>query len=261
MNNENPPCLCISSIIQFNSIATKKLIIQALKKLSTIFDLNQQILYEDEDILVINKPAGLLTIQDGYLPDLPHLTGLLKNKYGQIMTVHRLDRMTSGVILFARNSDAHRNLSLQFENRLIQKKYHTLAYGTPDWVERLVDLPLLINGDRKHRTVVSLNIGKPASTLLKVMGVFTKHSFIEATPHTGYTHQIRAHMAAIGFPLISDSLYAPKDLLSSLTQVIDRLALHAYHIQFSHPKTHRMMNLVASYPSDFGIALSNLYKA
>ncbi len=217
-----------------------------------------QILYEDEHILVVNKPAGLLTIPDGYDAALPHVSGLLKKKYDTILTVHRLDRTTSGVIVFARTPAAHRSLSLQFENRLTKKHYHAIARGIPDWPEKMVALPLKVNGDRKHRTVVSETDGKPATTLLTILNRYGEVCLVQAIPFSGYTHQIRVHMAAVGLPLIADSLYAPKNTPAHLTGLIDRPALHACTLKFTHPVNQQALEFNAAYPPDFAQALSIL---
>ena len=106
------------------------------------------ILWSDEVILIVNKPPGLLTLPDGYDPDLAHLTDILEPSYGPLWIVHRLDKETSGVLVLARNADAHRRLNTQFETRQIAKTYHAILVGNPEWDENEVRLALLPDGDR-----------------------------------------------------------------------------------------------------------------
>ena len=216
-----------------------------------------KILWQDEAILVVNKPAGLLTIQDGYDPTLPYLSRILREKYGRVWTVHRLDKETSGVILFARSAEAHHNLNDQFANRQIAKAYHALVNGVPKWDEILANFPLRVNGDRRHRTVIDMQHGKPASTSLHVLEKLAKASLIEAYPHSGYTHQVRAHLAYLGFPLLGDELYGGK-VASHTTGAIGRTALHAFRLTFVNPLSSESQTIEAPYPTDFLAALDTL---
>ncbi len=218
--------------------------------------MNIEILYSDANILAVNKPSGLLTIPDGYHPELPCAVRLLQANQGQLWVVHRLDKETSGVLLFARNALAHRFLNKQFQNRQVQKVYRAIIAGSPEWEQKEIDLPLKVNGDRQHRTRVSLADSKPAQTDIQVMARFSGYSYVEARPHTGYTHQIRAHLSAVGFPIVSDPLYDKHALDHS--HVISRLGLHAYQISFMPPDTPNPVSLIAPYPDDFRNALAIL---
>jgi RluA family pseudouridine synthase len=204
------------------------------------------VLYSDSELLVVNKPAGLLTIPDGYHPELPCLSRLLSEAHGPLWIVHRLDKDTSGVILFARSAAAHKILSQQFENRLVKKTYHAISPGELHSDQTTISLPLRVNGDRNHRTVVDLRQGKPAETQVEVIDRYHGFLFLAAHPHTGYTHQIRSHLAAIGLPILCDPLYRSRvsptpqftqALAESSYFPIQRVALHAYQIQFTHPTT------------------------
>jgi RluA family pseudouridine synthase len=217
-------------------------------------------LYQDEAILCVNKPAGLLSIPDGYDLTLPHVASILAAEYGKVWIVHRLDRYTSGAMLLARSLSVHRELNLQFEQRRVSKIYHALIIGQPDWDQITVDAPLRVNGDRKHRTVSDSLNGKPARTDFRVLQRFKRISLVEACPHTGYTHQIRAHLASTGFPILADGLYGstPASLKSFLTGILERTALHAQTISFTHPTLFTPLSLEAPYPDDFREALIHL---
>jgi len=219
-----------------------------------------EILLDDEAVLAVNKPAGMLTIRDGYDPALPHLSGWLQERFGRVWTVHRLDKDTSGVILFARSAEAHRFLNRQFEDKQVRKVYNALAWGVPEWTETLAEFPLRVNGDRRHRTVIDPLHGKPASTALRALEAYPDFvaCLIEARPSTGYTHQIRAHLTHLGFPLMGDALYARQDAVPGFPPLLTRTALHATQISFIHPLTQEVLTVNASYPDDFQQALDQL---
>ncbi|MBN2258860.1 MAG: RNA pseudouridine synthase, partial [Anaerolineaceae bacterium] len=126
------------------------------------------ILFEDEAILVIDKPAGVLSLPDGYDRSFPHLTSLLAPRFGQLWIVHRLDRDTSGVLVLARTAVAHHDLNDQFRERRVHKTYHALVEPSPAWERMTADIPLRKDGDRQHRTVVDPQRGKPALTDFEV---------------------------------------------------------------------------------------------
>lgn len=220
----------------------------------------------DDALVVIDKPAGLLSLPDGYDPSIPYLQKLLEPEFGKLWIVHRLDRETSGVLVLARSAEAHHKLNDQFSDRQVRKTYHALVFGFPAWHETQIDSPLRKNGDRQHRTVVDYQYGKPASTSLRVLEIFNSTALIEARPHTGYTHQIRAHLASIGLPLIGDSLYGHRaealiQAPPSVDHVIARVALHALEICFTHPFTGETMAFHAPYPEDFSNAIQVLRSA
>ena len=209
-----------------------------------------EVLYSDDDLIVINKPAGLAVLPDGWQTDLPYLVKLLEPEYGRIFVVHRLDKMTSGVIVFARNPDSHRALDLQFQRREVKKNYHAIANGIPGWKEHTAKFPLRVNVGHRHRTIVDSHDGKPSETHFVVMRRFLSEVLLLAEPRTGRTHQIRVHAFALGYPLLSDTLYGAPP-----SQVILRPALHALSLAFRHPSNGKLMTFEATYPDDFATAL------
>ncbi len=209
------------------------------------------LIYCDEHLLVINKPAGLRVLPDGYHPETEHVRSLLEPQYGRLWIVHRLDKDTSGVLLLARSACAHRALNRQFDSRSVEKIYHALVVGTPRWDEITITAPLRVNGDRRHRTVVDFEKGKPAITLCKRLQSFKECALLSVQPKTGRTHQIRAHLASLSHPILGDSLYGFLPNRLSLPLPIERLALHACSIQLNHPQTGERVQFNAPYPSDF----------
>ena len=230
------------------------------------------IIWQDDDILVVNKPAGLRSVQDGYDPGLPYLSSALTSTYGDLWIVHRLDMDTSGVVVLARNEKAHRELCQQFARRQVSKIYHALVVGNPEWDIWDVDLPLRVNGDRRHRTVVDFQRGKFARTHFKVLERFESYALIESKPETGRTHQIRVHLKEVGIPLVADGLYGQGELLflskikpgykksknKPERPLLDRVGLHARALTLKHPRSREVSYFEANYPKDVTFALNQL---
>ena len=164
----------------------------------------------------------------------------------------------------AKNLEAQKGISMQFEQRKVQKTYHALVYGHPLWEDLHVDLALEPDGDARHRTVVNKKFGKPSVTDFHLIGVCGPYSWIEAKPKTGRTHQIRVHLAANNLSIVCDPLYSGNQKPVRLSEVkrkwngdedeerplLSRLALHAYKIQFEHPATHEQVTFTAPYARD-----------
>jgi len=205
-----------------------------------------KIIYEDEYLLVIDKPAGLPILPDGWEKDAPYLVKILEEEYGKIWIVHRLDKITSGVMVFARDAETHRTLNIQFEQRQAEKVYHAIVEGIPQWNEKIAKHPLRINVGHKHRTGVSDKYGKPSETRFKVIKRYQEAALIEARPVTGRTHQIRVHAYALGHPLLGDILYG-----ASETHLIARPALHAHSLTFTHPQSGERQTFLAERQQDF----------
>jgi len=212
-----------------------------------------QIIHVDDHILVIDKPAGLPVLPDGWDRVSSYLVKLLEDDYGKIWIVHRLDKVTSGVMVFARTAESHRALNTQFENREAEKIYHAIMEGEPAWNEKTSKFPLRANVGRKHRTAVDNKNGKPSETRFRVLKRYQSGALVEAKPMTGRTHQIRVHAYAMGHPLLGDILYSAAE-----TEVISRPALHAYSLTFDHPTTNERLTFKVEHPQDFVRALELL---
>lgn len=211
------------------------------------------ILHLDESIVVLNKPAGLSVLPDGWEKDSSYLVKMLEEEYGKIFVVHRLDKTTSGVMVFARTAEAHRSLNMQFDKHEARKIYHAIATGNPKWDEHIAKHPLRVNVGHKHRTIVDDKNGVRAETRFKVLKRYQASALVEAMPMTGRTHQIRVHAYALGHPLLGDILYSAPE-----TNIIARPALHAYSLTFTHPATNERVAFTAPYPPDFESALKNI---
>jgi RluA family pseudouridine synthase len=210
-------------------------------------------LWLDAALLAVDKPAGLLTLPDGYDPALPHVRALLEPVYGRLWVVHRLDRGTSGVLVMARSAAAHRHLNDQFARHAVEKVYHAIVHGSPAWEATAVDLALRSGTGRRKRAAVDPGRGKPALTRLEVLRRGAGYSLVEARPATGRTHQIRAHLAAAGHPIAGDDLYGPEG-----RGAFGRTLLHALSLALMHPLTGQPLRLEAPYPADFRQAAAGL---
>ena len=210
-----------------------------------------EILYSDDDLLVVNKPAGIASTGGGWGLQAPNLFSLLETDFGRLWIIHRLDKGTSGLIVFARNAMAHRAVSLLFESHQIAKTYHALVCGLPSWEEKSSRLPLRADVGHSHRTAVDPKRGVPALTRFHVQERYPAHALLTAAPETGRTHQVRAHAAGLGFPILADSLYGAPP-----TDLIFRPALHAYSLELMY--SNRAFTWTAPYPTDFASALDQL---
>lgn len=220
------------------------------------------VLYEDADLVVVDKASGIAVLADRWDDSKERLDELLNARYAgmvassdaatppipfphRVFVVHRIDRDTSGLVVFAKTAQAHRNLSSAFEGRLVKKTYLAVVHGVPAWTETLCDLPLRPDGDRDHRTVIDRARGKASTTAFRVLGSYGHLTILEAKPETGRTHQIRVHAAALGHAIVGDPLYGDGRpiRLSSFKRgwrgdpieerpLINRLALHAARLRF-----------------------------
>ena len=188
------------------------------------------VLHEDHQILIVNKPAGLLSVP-GKTPDLADcLIARLEIAYPQVLLVHRLDRDTSGVMVFALTPHAQRHLGLQFEKRQTKKTYLARVAGRLEPKTGTVDLPLIVDWPNRPLQMVDPENGKPAVTDWRVMKASDAESRVQLYPLTGRSHQLRVHMLSLGHPILGDPLYA-----SETAEQYPRMMLHAEELRLRHP--------------------------
>lgn len=223
-----------------------------------------KILYEDKDIIVIDKPAGMVvhpapgnyegTLVNALLSHCNDLAGIGGSLRPGI--VHRLDKETSGVIVVAKTDKAHIDLSGQFLNHKIEKKYIALVFGKCKTKLGRINVPVGRSQGNRKKMVVTNHQGRGSITFFKVLEEFRDFSLLEVVPKTGRTHQIRVHMAYIGHPVLGDKEYAPS--LKKYSLKVDRQMLHAQSLKFIHPVTKETIEFTAPLPDDMKSILQNL---
>ena len=201
------------------------------------------ILYEDASILVVNKPAGLLTVPGKLEGRQDCLITRLQSARWDALTVHRLDCDTSGVIIFARTKQAQGFLGQEFEQRRAEKTYVARLKGRLEPDSGTVDLPLGSDWDYRPRQKVDPENGRPAQTDWQVIDRSEHETRVRLTPHTGRSHQLRVHMLALGHPILGDQIYA-----AETTRDHPRLMLHAESLALHHPSTGAWMAFTAPAP-------------
>ncbi|HMO61012.1 MAG TPA: RluA family pseudouridine synthase [Ferruginibacter sp.] len=231
-----------------------------------------EIIFENDSFLAVNKAAGILTVPDRMQSETS-LKDILAAKYGSIFTVHRLDRETSGIILFAKNEAAHKYFSTLFENRTVEKFYTALVHGTPSQRTGLIDAPIAEHPVHKGQMFVTRQ-GKASSTGYEVLETFGRYSLVKFLLHTGRTHQVRVHAKHIGHPVACDPLYGDGQpiLLSTIKKkyklskteeaekpILSRVALHAHQLIFKDTEGSNF-NLTAEFPKDIKALLQQLRK-
>ena len=233
------------------------------------------IVYEDENIIALNKSSGIAVSPDRWDLSRERLDMLVAEFLGiqKIYTVHRIDRETSGLVVFAKNAETHKNLSAAFEGRQIRKRYIAAVHGRPSWNETVCELPLIPNGNKKHLTIIDKFRGKKSVTAFRLLGSAGNYSILEALPHTGRTHQIRVHLASLDHPVVCDELYgnAKPVLLSAIKRgwrgdplderpLISRLGLHAAEL-FLPAWNDSGLELKAPLPRDMAALIHQMEKA
>jgi 23S rRNA pseudouridine955/2504/2580 synthase/23S rRNA pseudouridine1911/1915/1917 synthase len=231
-----------------------------------------QIIHENDRFLVVDKASGLLTIPDR-IQSAKSLKEMLMDRFENIYTVHRLDRDTSGLVIFAKNEKTHQFLCSLFEKREIEKYYTGVVLGKPSEMEGTIDAPISEHPTLKGTMVVHRN-GKPASTSFKVLDAQKSYSLLEFQLHTGRTHQIRVHAKQMGNPLAVDDLYGDgKPVLLSMVKkgyklskledeerpFINRLALHAHRVSFND-ETGEQIEIASPMPKEFTALMTQIKK-
>ena len=228
------------------------------------------IIHDDENLIVVNKSSGISIGGDRWDETLERLDKLIARdlNINKVYTVHRIDKDTSGLVVFAKNPDTHKELSAAFEHRQILKKYVLIVHGRPSWKEITCDLSLVPNGNKKHLTIVDKFRGKKSVTRFLYVLSAGNYSVLEAYPQTGRIHQIRVHAAALLHPVVCDELYGKQTpvKLSSFKRgyrgdpheerpLLSRLGLHAQELTLPNGQT-----FTAPLPKDMDSLIKQMSK-
>lgn len=204
-----------------------------------------QIVYQDDDLILLDKPSGLLSVPGKALEHKDCLELRVKRVYPDARIVHRLDMATSGLILMALNKHSQRALSMQFERRQTSKTYLARVFGKPATEQGTVDLPLICDWPNRPKQMVDHQRGKAALTHWRLLEYKDNASLMELKPVTGRSHQLRVHMLSIGHPILGDRLYAHPAALAAAS----RLQLHAAELGFTHPSSGQALHFHS--PAEF----------
>jgi 23S rRNA pseudouridine1911/1915/1917 synthase len=235
------------------------------------------IIYEDEDLIVLNKPAGILVhpargnTHGTLVNALAFHCDKLSSGLGEFRPgiVHRLDKNTTGVMVATKNDTAQWRIAKKFERRQVKKTYLAIVHGTPDLTADRINAPLGMHPKIREKYAIRPIIGKEATTFYEVLESFRGFSFLKLMPKTGRTHQIRVHLSYIKHPIVADETYGgklvyPYQLRDAEPVVeepaINRVALHAHSLEFRHPTTGQMMCFEAPLPQDMQNLLDLLRK-
>jgi tRNA pseudouridine32 synthase/23S rRNA pseudouridine746 synthase len=200
------------------------------------------LVYQDECLLVVNKPAGLLAVPGRGVDKQDCLSARLQHEFSGVLVVHRLDMATSGLMVFARGAGIQKRLSLVFQEREVEKRYVAVVAGLLEQESGEVNLPIAADWPNRPLQKIDPEFGKPSLTRYRVLSRHDDTTRVELEPFTGRSHQLRIHMATIGHPILGDALYG--DVSSA-----PRLLLHACSLSFAHPLSGNSLNFVS--PASF----------
>jgi 23S rRNA pseudouridine955/2504/2580 synthase len=225
------------------------------------------ILYQDDDFLIINKPPYISTLEDRSSPI--NILQLAREKYPTAQVGHRLDKETSGVMVLTKNEDTYKYFSKLLEKREVAKLYHAIVSGRHQIDELEIKKPIFTSSNKSR---IDFQEGKPSTTFVKSLEIYKIHTLLACMPVTGRMHQIRIHLADQRMPICCDEIYGGSPLMLSEVKkgynlrkdeeekpMIDRVALHAYSIQFPKPDG-ELLKISADYPKDFAVCIHQLKK-
>lgn len=233
-----------------------------------------EIVFEDEHLLAVNKPAGLLTIPDRFRKDIPNLFAMLSKSRDELYTVHRLDKFTSGGLLFAKSKEVHKALSELFMERIPEKYYLAIVDGVPRETHGEIEQPLTESMVTRGKMLIHPR-GKKSKTSYEVIDNYVKFSLLKIKIHTGRLHQIRVHLSHIGHPLMVDPLYGNREsfLLSEIKgrkfrmkkgdeerPLLTRQPLHSHRLILPHPVSGEKLELEFDPPKDIRATINQLEK-
>lgn len=201
-------------------------------------------IYSDDTIVVVSKPAGLLSVPGRGADKQDCLWRRVQQRFPTARIVHRLDQATSGLLVLALNAEAHRNLSIQFQQRIPTKRYQAIITGIPDQLSGCIELPLRCDWDNRPLQMVDPVGGKPATTEWIRIAAMEDRCRVQLHPITGRSHQLRVHMQALGHPIIGDRFYAAEPFCSAA----ERLLLHAEQLGLRHPENGAWMEFESPCP-------------
>jgi len=239
-----------------------------MAKKAAFIQFKDLILYEDDDILLVNKPADMASLDDKSNRNLNHLAKLYNP---DLSLCHRLDKNTSGILLLAKGSENYKAIAGQFAKRKVNKEYHTISAGVHYFEDTVVEVPLFVSTNKK--VSVNRQSGKASKTVVNTIKAWKSFSYIRCEPVTGRMHQIRVHLSTLGCPIVGDELYGGQDIrLSEIKRkynfsgrreeqpINHGYLLHAKMISFEHPRSAERLTFEADYSKNFQVAIKVLDK-